>query len=351
MYIISEKMDKQYFLDLEPGELDKYTADIRQSKYRAKQILKWVYKERIKTFSECSDLSKQLRKILDKQFYLRSLTIKTKQISKLDGTVRYIFQTNNGDNIITVFLPQENRNSICLSTQIGCSIGCNFCASGQMKFVRNLTRGEIIEQIFQVEKDSCQKIDSILFMGMGEPLLNYENVISSIRTLTDTNLLSYSRRHIIVSTAGFVPQIQKLSKEKLGIRLALSLHSPDDDIRKQLISEKVPYTVKEILKTGLEYGRINKSRLTIEYVLIAGINDSISLAQKLAELIKKLSKPKDRIQINLIPYNYIGSTNNKSPDIETVQKFKDLLMRNGLLTIIRQSKGADIGAACGQLIV
>jgi 23S rRNA (adenine2503-C2)-methyltransferase len=348
----------KYFLDLEPAEIEQYVISIGQSKYRAKQILKWVYNSRIESFQSCTDLGKELRDKLDAEFSVRSLRIKDKKTSLIDSAVRYTFVAGDNIEIPTVFMPQENRNSVCLSTQAGCSIGCRFCASGKIKFIRNLSRGELIEQMLQIEKDTGLKIDSVLFMGMGEPLLNYDNVVSMSRLLGDTNYFSYSRRHIILSTVGFVPEIRKLSAEKLGIRLALSLHAPDDETRAKFVSNRrVPYPVEEILKAGLEYGRITKSRLTIEYVMIPGVNDAIPAAKKLAGLIKKLSIRTDKIQINLIPFNptdvdlKTGIRFSQDNVDVSVQQFKDYLMSQELLTIIRQSKGQDIGAACGQLIV
>ena len=344
-------MEKDCFLDLAHEQVEQLLSALDEKKFHAVQLLKWVYNEKVDVFSDCTDLSLQLREKLAGRFILRKLALKAKRTSKLDNTVRYTFATHDKLSFQTVLLPQKNRISICLSTQIGCNIKCSFCASGKHKFVRNLSSGEILEQIVFIQKDAGIKIDSVLFMGMGEPLLNYDNVVKAIKILVDTRYFSLSRRHIVISTIGFVPEINKLSKEKLGVRLALSLHAPDDDTRRKLISHRVPYSVNEILQAGLEYSRINKSRLTIEYVLITGINDDIDSAKKLAFLIKRSIIRTDKIQINLIPCNPTETSIKKIPDIVTVQMFKNYLMKENLLTIIRQSRGIDIGAACGQLTV
>jgi len=343
-------MNRTFFLDLDPDQIRDYVFKNNQSKYRVTQILKWVYKKRVDMFSNCTDLPLEFRNNLDNKFYIHSLKLEKKVISAVDSSIKYLFRTEDNFEIITVFLPQLNRNSICLSTQIGCPVKCYCCASGKTEFRRNLTRGEILDQIMLVEKYEQKKVNSILFMGMGEPLLNYQNVISAIKSLTDQIQFGYSRKNIIVSTVGFVPQIKKLVKEKNNIRLALSLHAPDDTIREKIIKKNFPYSVKEILDAGLDYSRKTKSRLTIEYILISGINDDLITAAKLVKLIKKSANNTDRIQINLIPYNPISRNSLKTPDDLTIKKFKEYLVSNGLLTIIRQPKGLDICAGCGQLI-
>jgi len=342
-------MSKTFFLDLEPPLLEEYIVKNGFSRYRASQITKWVYKKRVRSFTDCSDLPLDLQKNLEERFLLRSFRKKDKKASKLDSSVKYAFESYDGFVVNTVFLPQKDRNSVCLSAQIGCPIGCSFCASGRVKFRRNLTRGEILEQVIRIEEDRGIKLDSILFMGMGEPLLNYQNVVSSIKSFADENQFGYSRRHIIISTVGIVPQIRKLAEEKIGVRLALSLHSPDDNIREKIVPEEVPYSVKEILKAGINCSRDTKSRLTIEYVLIPGINDNLASARKLLKLIQRGTVYKDQIQVNLIPYNPTGLKDTKTPAKENVQEFKDYLLRHKLLTIVREPRGTDIGAACGQL--
>ncbi|MCX5781204.1 MAG: 23S rRNA (adenine(2503)-C(2))-methyltransferase RlmN [Elusimicrobia bacterium] len=339
----------KYFLDLEPEDIEKEILALGENRFRANQLIEWVYKKRIESFAECSNLPALLRNKLDKIFFLRSLKLKDKKESTTDGTARYGFLTSDKLNVYTVFLPKRDRNSICLSVQIGCPIKCKFCFSGKVKFRRNLTRGEIIEQIMQIEKEKGVKINSVLLMGMGEPLLNYENVTGAIRSLIDFKQIGISRKHVTISTVGLVPQIRKLADELLGIRLAISLHAPTDSIRKSFISEKVPYSVKEILKAGLYFSRKNNSHLTIEYLLISGINDTPNNAKELFQLIEKSAKPKDQIQVNLIPYNDTKGEGMIVPQKEAILRFKNYLIKNNILAMIRESRGADIGSACGQL--
>jgi len=342
-------MTKKYFLDLEPAQIDEYILKKGLTKYRAHQLLQWVYKKKAEDFSGCSVLPLSTRNDLENEFYLRSFKINDKKTSRIDSSVKYTFTAVDGFTVITVLLPKKNRNSICLSTQIGCSVGCLFCASGRRNFKRNLTRGEIVEQVIQVEKDSGAKIDSILFMGMGEPLLNYVNVVSAIKSMTDQNQFGYGRRRIVISTIGLVPQIKKLSEKKIEVGLALSLHAADDYTRKKIIPGKLQYPVKKIIKSGIKYSNKTKSRLTIEYVLLAGINDTASHASELAKLIRRNTYHTEHMQINLIPYNPAGFAKWTRPGRKKIERFKELLVKKNLLTIIRESKGPDIGAACGQL--
>jgi len=249
-----------------------------------------------------------------------------------------------------VFLPQKGRNTICISSQIGCPVGCAFCASGTVKFVRNLTRGEIIEQILQISNDNNVVMESILFMGMGEPLLNYDNLVAAIAMLEDENGFGFGRRRIVVSTAGIVGNIEKLANEGLGVGLALSLHAPDDETRRKIIPD-FKFKLENIVKAGVEYSTITKSRLTIEYMLISGINDDLGAAKKLAALIEKYTKFKDHLQINIIPYNPTDNCGWKTPNNDTVHRFKETLIKMGFITNVREPRGLDIGAACGQLLV
>ncbi|OGS28009.1 MAG: 23S rRNA (adenine(2503)-C(2))-methyltransferase [Elusimicrobia bacterium RIFOXYB2_FULL_48_7] len=339
-------------LDLVPGEqLESHVVGQGISKFRAQQVVDWAYKKKADSFSQFSNLPADFRAHLEENFTLRSFTLKEKITSQMDATVRYSFKTHDGFEVVTVFLPRKNRNSICLSTQVGCPVRCVFCASGKVNFKRNLSRGEILEQILQVEKAENAEIDSILFMGMGEPLLNYDNTVSAIKSLLDPGQFGYGRRNIVLSTAGFVPQIVKLSKENVPVRLALSLHASDETTREKIIKGKIPYFVEDILDAGLEYGRETKSKVTIEYVLIDGINDSEQAAIGLAKLIGRKLIKNDRLQVNIIPYNPTGVELFNAPSAENIRIFKDCLSGGGLLATVRESRGADIGAACGQIFI
>ena len=340
---------KTHLLDLTPDEIKKDIEAMGESPYRAAQIIEWVYKKKSNNISGFSNLPAELRKKLDDKYTLRVLTLKSKQESKIDGTVRYNFATAEGYIIPAVFLPSMDRNSVCISSQAGCPVGCSFCASGRSGFKRNLTRGEILEQLLEAEALSGVRVTGVLFMGMGEPFLNYENVSSAVRSITGFKELGLGRKHVTVSSVGVVPEIRKFADENTGVRLALSLHAPDDETRARLIGDKISYSVKEILEAGLYYSRKNNSRLTIEYLLAAGVNDSLQAAQKLARILKKSLKGTDDFQVNLIPFNLAERAKWKTPVTEEINRFRNSLAENGVLAMVRQPRGLDITAACGQL--
>ncbi len=340
---------KIHILDLSKDEIQNIlTKKFLQKPYRTKQILNWIYKKKADDFKNFSDLPEELRQKLKETFEIYSLNLSSLDISKIDNTTRYNFKTKDGHIIPTVFIPKYERNVVCISTQIGCSIKCSFCNSGKVNFLRNLTCGEIIEQLIRVEKDKG-KINGILFMGMGEPLLNYENLIKAIKILTDQDMFGLAKRKITVSTVGIVPNIYKLAEENLGIKLALSLHSYDDKKRKKFI-KNLNFKIEEIIKAGIYYAKKTKTKLTIEYVMIKNENDTEEDAYGLIKIIKNFTKDKNLIKINLIPLNEIPNIKNLSkPEEKNIEIFKDLLVKNGYLTFIRKPHGVDIQSACGQL--
>ncbi|MBN1622095.1 MAG: 23S rRNA (adenine(2503)-C(2))-methyltransferase RlmN [Endomicrobiales bacterium] len=342
-------MQKKYLLDYEYKDLEKFISGIGLKPFRSRQIVKWVYQKRIESFMRCSDLPIDVREKLDSAFYLRAFKLHSRKKSIIDGTIRYNFLTRDNLHIPAVFLPQKGRNVACISSQAGCPVGCYFCQSGKTTLKRNLSKGEILEQIFQIEKDTGLKIDGVLFMGMGEPLLNYKNVTSAIKSILDHQQLGLGKKHVTISSIGIVPQINKLKEDQTGVRLAVSLHAPDDETRKKIVPEKMSYAVNSIMKAAISYSRTNKMRLTIEYMLISGLNETLLSAQKLVKLIRKHSNHKDNIQINLIPYNPTVNCSYKSPGEDEVEKFRNYLVKNKCLAIVRRAKGLDIGSACGQL--
>jgi 23S rRNA (adenine2503-C2)-methyltransferase len=343
-------MEKKYILDIEPGRIEAEITAMGQSAFRARQITEWIYKKKSGSISEFSNLPADFRKELSAKYILRALKLKSSEQSLLDGTTRYNFETRDGYVVPCVFLPTPERNSVCVSSQAGCPVGCGFCASGKAGFKRDLSRGEILEQVIEAEKLSGKKITGVLFMGMGEPFLNYDNVESAVRSLTGFTEFGLGRKHVTVSTVGLVPEIRKFADSKPGVRLALSLHAADDETRARLIGSRIKYTVKEILEAGLYYSRTNNSRLTIEYLLAAGVNDSSQAAAKLARLLhKSLHGARDEFQVNLIPFNGGERAKLKTPDTENINRFRNQLAESGILAIVRQPKGCDIDAACGQL--
>lgn len=339
----------QHILDLETQQLDKYLYAQGIARYRLSQIVEWVYKKSVRDFDECTNLPGDLKGVLKKEFFLRAMKLDNRSVSRLDGTIRYNFVAHDGLRVSAVYLPAGEKNSVCISTQIGCPVSCRFCASGRIKFMRNLTRGEILEQVLHVENDTGKKVSGILLMGMGEPMFNYSNVVSALKVMSSADGFAVGRRHVIVSTSGVVPAIKKLSKEGIGVRLAISLHAPEDDVRKKLIPEIVPYTIQEILNAAFEYSNASASRLTLEYVMLSGVNDSLISARKLLNLIRNFSSNKEGVQVNLIPYNASAGPKYTGPGKDTILNFRNLLVKGGLVATVREPRGTDIQAACGQL--
>lgn len=325
-------------------ELENYIKELNQEKYRVNQIFNFIYKQKQLDIEKFSSLPLRLREILKKQTNPNCLKLVLKEVSNLDATTRYNFISLDNQTIQAVYIPKYERNVVCLSTQIGCSVGCVFCASGKNGFIRNLTANEIVEQFFWIEKD-VKKINGVLFMGMGEPLLNFENLVKSIEILTDQNAFGISRKKITVSTVGILPNIIKLKETGLGVKLAVSLHSYSDEIRKNLI-KNLKYSVDEIIDASIEYAKSTKTYLTIEYVIIKDLNDKEKDLQGLIKLLNPI--PRKLIKINLIPYNHTGS-GHLSPILEQVEYFKKELIKNRFLTFIRKPHGQDINSACGQL--
>ncbi|MDR0617342.1 MAG: 23S rRNA (adenine(2503)-C(2))-methyltransferase RlmN [Endomicrobium sp.] len=340
---------KKYILDLTDSQLKAYSKAFIKQAYRINQILDWIYLKKAATFEEFTSIPKDLRQELDRKFLLRSLKIVKKEQSVIDGTVRYTFQSVDKKYFFAVFLPAKEKNSVCISSQIGCPIMCAFCFSGKVKYTRNLTRSEIIEQILQIENDTKEKVSGILFMGMGEPTLNYNSVSSALTSLLSKKEFALGKRHITLSTVGNVAAIKKLADDNFGIRLAVSLHATTEKQRKKIIPNSFNFSIEEILSASKYYLKKTKSRLTIEYILIREINDSPAEAHRLARLLKQHDLLNQNVQINLIPYNTIKGANFNVPTQESILKFKNLLKLSGIVANIRQAKGSDIDAACGQL--
>ncbi|MDR0724099.1 MAG: 23S rRNA (adenine(2503)-C(2))-methyltransferase RlmN [Endomicrobium sp.] len=340
---------KKYILDFTTAQLKTYLKTIVNQDYRINQILDWVYVKKASAFEEFTSISKDLRQKLDKKFLLRSLKIVRKEKSMLDGTIKYTFQSADKKYFFAVFLPSNGKNSVCISSQIGCPVMCSFCSSGKVKHFRNLTKGEILEQILQIENDTKKKVSGVLFMGMGEPTLNYINVSSALSSILSKKEFAIGKRHITLSSIGNANTIKKLADDNFGIRLAISLHAVDEKQRKKIIPNSFGFSIEDILNAGKYYLKKTKSRLTIEYILIKEINDTPADAHKLARLLKRYDLLNKNVQINLISFNSVENVNFNAPAEESILKFKNILKLNGILANIRQAKGADIGAACGQL--
>ena len=311
--------------------------------YCSRQIFDWIYKKRIEDFHLMTNLSKDVRVFLKNKFYCSTLIIKKEEVSK-DETRKFLFKLSDGNYIETVLIPEGKRLTLCISSQVGCRYKCSFCMSGQGGFKRNLTISEIINQFLQIsDKVSPKKITNIVFMGIGEPLDNFENVIKTIRNLTSPHGIHFNSRKISISTCGLTPEIKKLRDSKVGVKLSVSLHAASDELRNKLMPVNKKYPLKDLMAVLREFSRKEKSAVTFEYVLIDGMNVSEQDARKLAKLLHGIKS-----KLNLIPYN-ISSFKWKAPDKEEIDRFTEILKKKGIFFTLRKSKGQDIEAACGQL--
>lgn len=328
-------------------ELESFLLSRGQPKYRAKQIYEWLYKRRVSEVAEMTNLSKQLRTDLDNECTLTSLQELTRQVSSLDGTTKFLFALPDGATIETVIMPHDYGNSVCVSTQVGCKMGCKFCASTLGGLMRNLTRGEIVEQVVHCQRlldESGERVSSVVLMGSGEPLDNYEAAVSSIDILTHPDGLQIGQRHITLSTVGLVPGIYRLAKEKRGITLAVSLHAADDRIRSRLMPVNQAYDIASLLEACHYYYNQTGRRITFEYALIKDQNDHLEDARKLAGRLSGFP-----CHVNVIPVNYVPERGLHRTDSSQIQNFVSELQRLGINATIRREMGGDISAACGQL--
>ena len=312
--------------------------------YRAGQIFRWLYHRNAGTFSEMTDLSKELRRWLSSHWIISRFTPQKTKISQ-DGSRKYLFRLPDGHHIESVLIPERGHWTLCISSQVGCPMGCRFCFTGAGGFVRNLSAGEIINQVCAAQEDLCPTgpLTNIVFMGMGEPLVNYENVLKALAVLMGENGLQFSKRRVTLSTAGIVPAIDALGKDAT-LNLAVSLNAADEATRSRIMPINERYPLKDLLKACERFPVPPGRRLTFEYVLLSGVNDRPQDANRLAELLKPL-----RAKINLIPFNPFDGSPFKRPSQKTVTAFQEILIQHNFTVLIRWSKGQDIGAACGQL--
>ena len=333
------------------NELQEELHELGERSYRAGQIADWLYKKRVRSFDEMTDLSRELRAKLANQFAFSKMDI-VRVLGSHDTTRKFLFRLSDGNLIESVLIPaspalyggSSDRRTICISTQVGCAYGCKFCASGLEGFSRNLGPDEIIDQIIAIEGESGEKIDNIVFMGMGEPLANFENVMPAIRIINASWGLGIGARHITVSTSGLAPQIKKLADEPLQIRLAISLHAATDEVRNQIMPVNRKYNIETLLSACDYYALRKKQRLTFEYILIAGVNDADAQAYLLARHARRLSA-----KVNLIPYNTVEDLDWSRPSRNRQERFLSILREHKIPATLRREKGHDIDAACGQL--
>ncbi len=314
-----------------------------EKKYRAEQIFHWIYKENVITFDEMTNISEALREKLKQNFDLHVFKIIKKQVSK-DGTKKYLFDVLDNNAIESVLMEYKYGKTICVSTQIGCKMGCKFCASTGVKFARNLEAGEIVEQLLAIERDEKIHISNLVFMGIGEPLDNYDNVIKAVKILNNPKGINMGARHISISTSGLVPKIYKLADENLQCTLSISLHSASNEKRSNMMPVNNIYNIQELIKACKYYIEKTNRRISFEYALAKDNNDNLQDAEELVKLLKGML-----CHINLIPINKIEDRKFTKSTNENIIKFRDYLNEHGIVATIRRELGADIDAACGQL--
>lgn len=327
-------------------ELENYFTSKGEKKFRATQIFEWLYRNRVDSFDQMTNVAKKTIEELKEDFYFGSLEVALKQVS-LDGTTKYLFRLNDGKLIETVLMRHNYGNSICVTTEVGCNMGCSFCASGELGKVRNLELAELVEQVLMVQKDLdkvYERISNIVVMGIGEPFDNYDNVIKFLRVVNFPKGLEIGARHITVSTCGIVPKIKDFASFELQVNLAISLHAPNNTLRSQIMKINKVYPIEEIMDAVKYYLEKTNRRVTFEYILLKDVNDSVQCAKELAHLIKGMNA-----YVNLIPYNEVTTKSYRKVTKETAEQFFKILDDNHIQATLRMEHGADIDAACGQL--
>ena len=324
-------------------ELKQEFISIGEKPFRAEQVFKWLYIDNVSSFDEMTNLSLDLREKLKQNYSLYRFNIIKKQVAS-DGTIKYLFDVLDGNAIETVLMQYHHGYSLCVSSQIGCKMGCKFCASTGIAFIRSLSSGEIVEQLLAAQKDENVKISNLVFMGIGEPLDNYENVVNAVKIINNPKGINIGARHISISTSGLVPNIYKLAEENIQCTLSISLHATTDKIRSSMMPVNNKYNIEELLKACKDYIAKTNRRVSFEYALAKDNNDNLEDAKRLAKLLKGML-----CHVNLIPINKIENGEFVKSTNENIIKFRDYLNDHGIVATIRRELGSDIDAACGQL--
>ncbi len=312
--------------------------------YRTSQVFQWLHQKNVTSFDEMLNIPKNIRQTLSERYYIAVATIEKKQISCYDGTVKYLFRLYDGERIESVLMNYHHGYTICISTQVGCKMGCTFCATGKSGFSRNLTPSEMLSQIQTAQSDNNIRIANIVLMGMGEPLDNFDNVMKFLELVSCEKGLNIGMRHISLSTCGIVPRIYELADRKLQITLSVSLHAPNNIIRNQTMPVNRKYPVEQLIKACRYYAKTTKRRITFEYAMIDKINDTDDCALQLVQLVKGML-----CHINLIPVNTVTETNYRQSQKKQLFHFAEILETNGIPVTVRRTLGSDIDASCGQL--
>lgn len=334
---------KKDILSCTEEELCSDMETLGEKKFRGRQVYEWLHTKRVHEFTKMSNISSSLRIKLDENYYANSIKIVKKLESSLDNTVKYLYELSDGNHIESVLMEYKHGNSLCISTQVGCKMGCNFCASTIAGFKRDLLPSEMLLQVYEAERDSGRHIDSLVLMGIGEPLDNFDNVVKFLRIISYETGKNLSLRHVSLSTCGLVDKIYDLAEYRFGLTLSVSLHAVTDEKRSGIMPVNRRYSIKELMKACRDYIVKTGRRISFEYAVIHGVNDSREDAEGLIRLLKGMN-----CHVNLIPVNHIKERNYRS-DKGSLYAFLDALERGGLNATVRRTLGADIDAACGQL--
>ena len=337
-------MEKKDIKSLYLTELEQELREMGDKPFRAKQIYQWLHEKLVTDFEEMSNISKGLREQLKERFELTALSVVDVKESQIDGTRKYLFRLSDGNVIESVWMQYHHGNSVCISSQVGCRMGCRFCASTLDGLERNLTAAEMLDQIYRIQTLTGERVSNVVIMGSGEPMDNYDNVVRFVRMISGEQGLHISQRNITVSTCGLVPEMRRLAEEDLQITLALSLHAPNDEVRKSLMPIARRYALADVLDACRYYFERTGRRMTFEYSLVSGVNDNLSEAKALAALLKGMHG-----HVNLIPVNPIKERDYVQSGQKAIQDFKNYLEKNGINVTIRREMGRDINGACGQL--
>ncbi len=342
------EQEKRDIRSLTLEELTEYVVGLGEQKFRAKQIYQWLHLKQVTDFDRMTNLPKSLLRTLSEECVLVELKKEAMQASKQDGTRKYLFILPDGNRIESVLMRYKHGNSVCISSQAGCRMGCRFCASALGGLARGLTASEMLEQVYRIGRDTGERISNVVVMGTGEPLDNYENLVRFIRLLTDENGLHISQRNVTVSTCGLVPEMYRLADEAFSITLALSLHAPDQEKRRQLMPVAERYALSDVMMACRYYFEQTGRRVTFEYSLMKGFNDAPKDAKALSALLKRELRGVP-CHVNLIPVNPVRERGYTQPDAADIAAFKNKLEKNGINVTIRREMGRDIDGACGQL--
>ena len=337
-------MEKKDIASYSFEELQEEMLAIGEKGFRSRQIYSWIHEKLVDDFEEMTNLPKTLRQKLEVAYEIRRVEMEKRQISKIDGTNKFLFCLKDGNMVESVLMKYKHGNSVCISSQVGCRMGCRFCASTLDGLERNLTPSEMLRQVYQIQKITGERVSNIVIMGTGEPLDNYDNFLKFIHMVSDEHGLNISQRNITASTCGIVPNIRRLAEEKLQITLALSLHGSNQEKRKKLMPVAIKYDLSEVLDACDYYFDKTGRRITFEYSLVAGVNDQPDDIRELTTILKGRN-----CHLNLIPVNPIKERNYEKPDKKSAENFKNKLEKNGINVTIRREMGSDIDGACGQL--